>query len=100
MIHSTKDIMPIVQRKFQKNARQAANSESSANRMARISEIGFGATDDACCPAVKNDFMSFHKWPTKLMSLMHPFNVDPDLDENLEHYFNINIPLLDFRVGV
>ena len=44
--------------------------------------------------------MSFHKWPTKLLSLMHPFNVDPDLDENLEHYFNLNIPLLDFRVGV
>jgi len=24
------------------------------------------------------------KWPTRLLSLVHPFNLDEDVDENLE----------------
>lgn len=31
---------------------------------------------------------------------MHPFNLDDVLDENLEQFFNLNLPFLDFRVGV
>jgi len=41
-----------------------------------------------------------HKWPTKLLSLLHPFGLDEYLDENLEAFFGLSLPLLDFRIGV
>jgi hypothetical protein len=31
---------------------------------------------------------------------LHPFNLDDVLDENLEQFFNLSLPFLDFRVGV
>lgn len=40
------------------------------------------------------------KWPTRLLSLIHPFNMDFSLDEALENFFGLNLPFLDFRLGV
>ncbi len=40
------------------------------------------------------------KWPEKLLSLLHPFGLDDFLDENLEQYFGLALPFLDFRMGV
>ncbi len=40
------------------------------------------------------------KWPTRLLSLLHPFNVDVNLDDTLEKFMGLNLPFLDFRVGV
>lgn len=31
---------------------------------------------------------------------MHPFHLDPNLDANLELFFGLNVPFLDFRIGV
>jgi hypothetical protein len=40
------------------------------------------------------------KWPTRLLSLVHPFNIDPSLDEMMEENFGLNFPFLDFRLGI
>lgn len=40
------------------------------------------------------------KWPTRLLSIIHPFNVELNLDDALERYLGLNLPFLDFRVGV
>jgi hypothetical protein len=40
------------------------------------------------------------KWPTKLLSLLHPFNIEANLDDALERFMGLNIPFLDFRVGL
>lgn len=40
------------------------------------------------------------KWPTRILSLVHPFNLDEGIDESLEMLFGLNLPLLDFRLGV
>ena len=31
---------------------------------------------------------------------MHPFTLDENLDENLELFFGLSIPFVDFRIGV
>lgn len=31
---------------------------------------------------------------------MHPFNLDENIDESLEQFFGLNLPFLDFRIGV
>lgn len=31
---------------------------------------------------------------------MHPFTLDENLDENLELFFGLSIPFIDFRIGV
>ena len=41
-----------------------------------------------------------NKWPTKLLSLLHPFNIEANLDDALERFMGLNIPFLDFRVGL
>ena len=41
-----------------------------------------------------------NKWPAKLLSLVHPFELNDQLDECLEGLFNFNLPFLDFRIGV
>jgi hypothetical protein len=40
------------------------------------------------------------KWPTRLLSLLHPFNIETDLDDALERFMGLNLPFLDLRVGV
>ena len=35
-----------------------------------------------------------------MISLMHPFGLDDMLDENIEQFFGISLPFLDFRIGV
>jgi hypothetical protein len=40
------------------------------------------------------------KWPVRLLSLIHPFNIDVNVDEALEKFFGLNLPFLDFRLGV
>jgi hypothetical protein len=40
------------------------------------------------------------RWPTRLLSLVHPFNLDEGVDENLEQFFGITLPFLDFRIGI
>jgi len=32
--------------------------------------------------------------------LLHPFNIETDLDDALERFMGLNLPFLDFRVGV
>jgi len=32
--------------------------------------------------------------------LIHPFNIDIGVDETLEKFFGLNLPFLDFRLGV
>ena len=46
------------------------------------------------------EHLSNNKWPAKVLSFLHPFNLDVVLDESLEQFFNLNLPFLDFRVGV
>jgi len=31
---------------------------------------------------------------------VHPFTLDGNLDENLELFFGLSIPYVDFRIGV
>lgn len=40
------------------------------------------------------------KWPTRVLSLIHPFNVEVSLDDAIEKFLGLNLPFLDFRVGV
>ena len=40
------------------------------------------------------------RWPTKILGLVHPFNLHPGMDESLEEYFNINMQFLDFRQAI
>lgn len=49
---------------------------------------------------INTDYLAKNKWPTKLLSLIHPFNMDDQTDENLEQFFNLNLPFLDFRIGI
>lgn len=35
-----------------------------------------------------------------MLALVHPFLLDLNLDENLELFFGLSIPFLDFRMGV
>jgi len=35
-----------------------------------------------------------------MLSCLHPFNLDDDLDTHLEQFFSLNLPFLDFRLGV
>ena len=44
--------------------------------------------------------LSKNKWPAKVLSFLHPFNLDDVLDESLENYFNLRFPFLDFRLGI
>ena len=41
-----------------------------------------------------------YKWPVRLLSLIHPFNIDMNVDETLERFFGLNLPFLDFRLGI
>lgn len=49
---------------------------------------------------VESDTLFNYKWPTRLLSLIHPFNIDIGVDETLEKFFGLNLPFLDFRLGV
>jgi hypothetical protein len=40
------------------------------------------------------------KWPTRLLALVHPFTLDENLDENLELFFGLSVPFVDFRLGI
>lgn len=40
------------------------------------------------------------KWPTRLLSVVHPFNVELNLDDSADRLLGLNLPFLDFRVGV
>lgn len=40
------------------------------------------------------------KWPTRLLSLLHPFNVEINLDDSLDKFMGLNLPFLDFRIGI
>ena len=44
--------------------------------------------------------MEKYRWPSKILGLVHPFNLHEGMDESLEEFFNMNMPLLDFRMGV
>lgn len=46
------------------------------------------------------DTLASVKWPTRLLSLVHPFNLDEYIDQQLEQQFGLNLPFLDFRIGV
>ena len=35
-----------------------------------------------------------------MLTLVHPFDLNDQLDESLEILFNFNLPFLDFRLGV
>lgn len=49
---------------------------------------------------IESETLFNHKWPTRLLSLIHPFNIDINVDETLEKFFGLNLPFLDFRMGV
>ena len=44
--------------------------------------------------------MDKYRWPAKILSLVHPFNLHDGMDESLEEFFNLNMPFLDFRIGI
>ena len=46
------------------------------------------------------EILGLTKWPTRLLSIIHPFNVELNLDDCLERILGLNLPFLDFRVGV
>jgi hypothetical protein len=49
---------------------------------------------------METESLSNTKWPTRLLSLMHPFNIDVNVDEALEKFFGLNLPFLDFKLGI
>lgn len=49
---------------------------------------------------VDNEGMATVKWPNRLLSLIHPFNIDTYVDELLEKFLGLNLPFLDFRIGL
>ena len=51
-------------------------------------------------PNISAEFFQNSKWPTRLLALVHPFSLDENLDENLELFFGLSIPFVDFRIGV
>lgn len=44
--------------------------------------------------------MERYRWPSKILGLVHPFNLHEGMDESLEEFFNLNMPFLDFRIGI
>jgi hypothetical protein len=42
----------------------------------------------------------YSKWPTRLLALVHPFNIDRKVDEAMQIFFGLNLPFLDLRIGV
>jgi len=44
--------------------------------------------------------MEKYRWPSKILGLVHPFNLHEGMDESLEEFFNLNMPFLDFRIGI
>ena len=69
------------------------------NTMQRISMINPGQSFKST-QKVEADHLSKIQWPTRLLSLMHPFNIDEQVDTVLEKFFGLNLPFLDFRIGV
>jgi hypothetical protein len=51
-------------------------------------------------PDISAAYFQNSRWPTRLLSLVHPFLLDPNLDENLEMFFGLNVPFLDLCIGV
>jgi hypothetical protein len=49
---------------------------------------------------MESESLANHKWPVRLLSLIHPFNIDVNVDEALEKFFGLNLPFLDFRIGI
>lgn len=49
---------------------------------------------------MENESLANNKWPVRLLSLIHPFNIDITVDEALEKFFGLNLPFLDFRIGI
>ena len=35
-----------------------------------------------------------------MLSLIHPFNLHDGMDETVEEFYNLNMPFLDFRIGI
>lgn len=51
-------------------------------------------------PDISAAYFQNSRWPTRLLSLVHPFLLDLNLDENLELFFGLSIPFLDFKIGI
>lgn len=49
---------------------------------------------------IEMDNLQKIQWPTRLLSLIHPFNIDEQVDIILEEFFGLNLPFLDFRIGI
>ena len=65
-----------------------------------IADGGEGNGDGSQLPDIPAAYFQNSRWPTRLLSLVHPFLLDLNLDENLELFFGLSIPFLDFRIGV
>ena len=50
--------------------------------------------------AMPTETFANNKWPVRMLSLIHPFNIDIAVDEKLEETFGLVLPFLDFRIGV
>jgi len=73
------------------------------SRMKAIQESVFRSGKDnepEQLPDVPEVYFQNTKWPTRILSLVHPFQLDVQLDENLELFFGLSIPFLDFKMGV
>lgn len=90
LIINTKDMVNVFK------SRMKALAES----LGRIEDEKDKEADPGQSPTLSADFFQTSRWPTRLLSLVHPFSLDENLDENLETFFNLSIPFLDFRVGV
>ena len=49
---------------------------------------------------IENQSFASVKWPNRLLALIHPFNIDMQVDEMVEKLLGLNLPFLDFRLGV
>lgn len=65
-----------------------------------VNQEGESNADAPQAPDISAAYFQNSRWPTRLLAMVHPFLLDLNLDENLELFFGLSIPFLDFRIGV
>ena len=94
LVANTQDLLPIMCAKMAKIKYNKANPKEMKQNIltSNLEERKYGESDDVSLVG--------ERWPTKILGLVHPFNLHPGMDESLEEYFNINMQFLDFRQAI
>lgn len=103
MIINTKDMINIYKSRMkalQDQLIQRQRKENGGNGFMDPNAGDADGYDAPQAPDISAAYFQNSRWPTRLLSLVHPFHLDPNLDANLELFFGLNVPFLDYRIGV